>query len=99
MYSIEDAKQQLSDATTMPATQTTQITQGTGSTPQNSTPGGDNEIDEQLLGDLPEPEIVTKTRVKLKELPLTVVDIQNAIFELATQINLEDQNQMKMNAQ
>lgn len=37
--------------------------------------------------------VVTKTRVNLKELPITAEEIQNAFFELANQINMEEQQQ------
>ena len=53
-----------------------------------STPGGDAENDDP---DMPEQEIKTKTGVMLAELPVSLDDIQNAILELATQINLEEQ--------
>ena len=59
-----------------------------------STPGGDGENDD----DTPEQEIKTKTRVILADLPVSVNDIQNAILELATQINMEEQQKMTMGA-
>ena len=55
-----------------------------------STPGGDGDNDD----DTPEQEIKTKTRVMLADLPVSVNDIQNAILELATTINLEEQQKM-----
>ena len=51
-----------------------------------STPGGEPDNEE----DLPEQEIMTKTRVMLAELPVTPEDIQAAILELATQIQIEE---------
>ena len=55
-----------------------------------STPGGDGDNDDDTL----EQEIKTKTRVMLADLPVSVNDIQNAILELATTINLEEQQKM-----
>ena len=60
-----------------------------------STPGGEPENEE----DLPEQEILTKTRVMLAELPITPEDIQAAILELATQIQLEEQQKLAMSTQ
>ena len=57
-----------------------------------STPGGDGDIED----DMPEQEIKTVTRVMLADLPVSVDDIQNAILELATQINVEEQQKMTM---
>ena len=39
----------------------------------------------------PEEMIKTKTRVMLADLPVSMNDIQNAILDLATQINLDNQ--------
>ena len=55
-----------------------------------STPGGEPDNED----DLPEREILTKTRVMLTELPITPDDIQAAILELATQIQVEEQQKM-----
>ena len=59
-------------------------TQGTGP--------ADQENEDQMIegGDMPDQEIVTRTKVQLNELPLTLEEIQTMVFELATQIRVEE---------
>ena len=60
-----------------------------------STPGSQPDKEEEP----PEKEILTKTRVMLADLPVTPEDIQAAILELATHIQLEEQQKLAMSAQ
>ena len=63
-------------------------TQGTGPI--------DQENEDQMIdmgGDAPDAEIVTRTNVQLTELPLSLEEIQTMVFELATSIRVEEQEQ------
>ena len=65
------------------------VTQGTGYTQQ--TAGGDPENDD-VNGklDLSE-EIITISQVQITDLPISFEEIQQAVFDLAAQIKLEQQ--------